>query len=115
MALPREATDDSDAESAYTAQEDSNHASIELQHESSRGEEGHDAGNSEPNDELDAMSLQEQQTFSSSYWSVAERREFDELLHRFGSDFEAIAKSMKTKTTIMVSKERTLPSLLGRP
>ena len=115
MALPRETTDDSDAESAYTAQEDSNHAFIELQNKSFRGDDGRDAGSLESNDEPDAMSPQARIALTSSYWSVAEKSDFQRLLHQFGSNFEAIAESMKTKTTSMVSQGRTLSSLLGRP
>ena len=41
---------------------------------------------------------------TSSYWSVEEQAKFLNLLHQFGSDFGAIAESMKTKTATMVSK-----------
>lgn len=56
MALPREATDDSDAESACTAQEDLSHEWIGFKHLSPRRDEGRNAGISVSDDELDAIS-----------------------------------------------------------
>ncbi|KAJ6032529.1 hypothetical protein N7540_003261 [Penicillium herquei] len=38
----------------------------------------------------------------TSYWSVAEQRDFSRLLAHFGCDFVAISNFMKTKTTTMV-------------
>lgn len=40
---------------------------------------------------------------ASSYWSVAEINNFPELLRSFGTDWQAIAEHMTTKTAIMVS------------
>ena len=129
MALPREATDDSDAESACTTQENSSHAFIGSKGRSPRQSEGRNAGISVSDDELDAVSPQgsigkahhpkehwrEAHTENTrdlhvnlepttSYWSVQEQAKFRNLLHQFGSDFGAIAESMKTKTRTMVSK-----------
>ena len=129
MALPREATDDSDTESACTAQENSSHACTESKGRSPRRNEGRNTGISVSDDELDAVSPQgsigkahhpkehwrEMHTENtrdlhvnlepmSSYWSVPEQAKLFDLLHQFGADFGAIAESMKTKTAIMVSK-----------
>ena len=129
MALPREATDDSDAESACTTQENSSHAFIGSKGRSPRRSEGRNASISVSDDELDAVSpqgsigkahhpeehwrevhtkntrdLHVKLKSTSSYWSVPEQSNFEKLLHQFGSDFEAIAESMKTKTARMVSK-----------
>jgi hypothetical protein len=38
----------------------------------------------------------------SSYWSVPEQERFPHLVAYFGTDFEAIANFMKTKTVTMV-------------
>ena len=103
MALPREATADSDAESAYTGQENSSHASIGSKHRSPRRNEGRNAGISVSDDELDAY-LQVNLEPTSSYWSVQEQAKFLDLLHQFGSDFGAIAESMTTKSATMVIK-----------
>ena len=40
---------------------------------------------------------------ASSYWSVAEMTNFPELLRSFGTDWQAIAQHMTTKTATMVS------------
>jgi hypothetical protein len=40
---------------------------------------------------------------ASSYWSVSETTDFPNLLRSFGTDWQAIANYMKTKTTVMVS------------
>ena len=129
MALPREVTYDSDTESARTAQVNSSHASNEIEHWSPRRGEGRDAGISEPNNELDAVSLQrsigeahqpkehwrEVQTKNmrdphvelepaSSYCSVLEESDCPTLPHQSGSYSGAIAESMKTKAATMVSK-----------
>lgn len=40
---------------------------------------------------------------ASSYWSVAEMQNFPELLRSFGTDWQAIAAHMTTKTATMVS------------
>ena len=40
---------------------------------------------------------------TSSYWSVPEQTDFYNLLRYFGTDWQAIARSMKTKTPILVS------------
>ena len=40
---------------------------------------------------------------TSSYWSVAEKRDFYNYIRRFGTDWEAISTEMKTKTPIMVT------------
>ena len=39
---------------------------------------------------------------TSSYWSVPEQTDFHNLLHHFGSNWQAIADHMKTKTPTMV-------------
>ena len=39
---------------------------------------------------------------TSSYWSVPEQSDFHNLLRYFGTDWQAIARTMKTKTHIMV-------------
>jgi hypothetical protein len=39
----------------------------------------------------------------SSYWSVSETTDFPNLLRSFGTDWQAIAHHMKTKTMVMVS------------
>ena len=39
---------------------------------------------------------------TSSYWSVPEQTDFQNLIHHFGSDWQAIANTMKTKTQTMV-------------
>jgi hypothetical protein len=41
---------------------------------------------------------------ASSYWSVSETTDFPSLLRSFGTDWQAIANYMKTKTTVMVSQ-----------
>ena len=38
----------------------------------------------------------------SSYWTVPEQQDFYSLVRRFGTDWQAIATAMKTKTDIMV-------------
>ena len=43
-------------------------------------------------------------TRSSSYWSVPEQNDFYNLVRYFGTDWQAIAATMKTKTAIMVCK-----------
>ena len=40
----------------------------------------------------------------SSYWSVPEQDTFYNLVRYFGTDWQAIAATMKTKTAIMVCK-----------
>lgn len=40
---------------------------------------------------------------TSSYWSVPEQNDFYNYLRYFGTDWQAIAKTMKTKTHIMVT------------
>lgn len=47
----------------------------------------------------------------TSYWSVAEQRNFKALLARFGEDFEAISDVIKTKSPIMVRSIFLLPSI----
>lgn len=42
-------------------------------------------------------------TQASSYWSVPEANDFPHLLRSFGSDWQAIAIHMRTKTPVMVS------------
>lgn len=42
-------------------------------------------------------------TTTSSYWSVPEQCDFYNYLRFFGTDWQAIAKTMKTKTHIMVT------------
>lgn len=42
-------------------------------------------------------------TQASSYWSVPEANDFPHLLRSFGSDWQAIATHMRTKTPVMVS------------
>lgn len=42
-------------------------------------------------------------TQASSYWSVPEANDFPQLLRSFGSDWQAIAVHMRTKTPVMVS------------
>ncbi|MCJ1374602.1 hypothetical protein MMC20_005834 [Loxospora ochrophaea] len=42
------------------------------------------------------------QTQTSSYWSVPEQQEFHNLVSHFGTDWQAIANHMKSKTHIMV-------------
>jgi hypothetical protein len=50
----------------------------------------------------------------TSYWSVAEQRNFRTLLAHFGEDFEGISKSLKTKSPVMVrSILPTSPSTLA--
>ena len=39
---------------------------------------------------------------TSSYWSVPEQTDFNNLLHHFGTNWQAIADHMKTKTQTMV-------------
>ncbi len=39
---------------------------------------------------------------TSSYWSVPEQTDFQNLIHHFGTDFQAIANTMKSKTQTMV-------------
>ncbi len=41
-------------------------------------------------------------TTTSSYWSVPEQTDFQNLIHHFGTDWQAIASAMKTKTPTMV-------------
>lgn len=41
-------------------------------------------------------------TTTSSYWSVPEQTDFQNLIHHFGTDFQAIANTMKSKTPTMV-------------
>ncbi|PWY78490.1 hypothetical protein BO94DRAFT_558822 [Aspergillus sclerotioniger CBS 115572] len=38
----------------------------------------------------------------SSYWSIAEQRDFPMLLSHFGRDFEGISNYMRTKTPVMI-------------
>jgi hypothetical protein len=49
---------------------------------------------------------QTQRQGASSYWSVAEEQDFKACLGYFGTDFQAIAMHMGTKTTTMVSPSR---------
>ena len=42
-------------------------------------------------------------TGTSSYWSVPESSDFPKLLDHFGSDWQAIASHMTSKTSVMVS------------
>ena len=91
MALPREATDDSDAESACTTQENSSHVHTKYTRDLHVNSGGR------------------------NYWSVSDQLNFQRLLAQFGSDFEAIAEAMKPKTATMVSKiELYIPSLEDR-
>ena len=39
---------------------------------------------------------------TSSYWSVPEQTDFQNLIHHFGTNWQAIASAMKTKTPTMV-------------
>ena len=41
-------------------------------------------------------------TATSSYWSVPEQTDFQNLIHHFGTDWQAIANKMQTKTPTMV-------------
>ena len=41
-------------------------------------------------------------TTTSSYWSVPEQTDFQNLIHHFGTDWQAIANKMQTKTATMV-------------
>ena len=41
-------------------------------------------------------------TTTSSYWSVPEQTDFQNLIHHFGTDWQAIANKMQTKTPTMV-------------
>lgn len=43
------------------------------------------------------------QPFTSTYWSVAEQTDFQNLVQHFGTDWHAIASHMKSKTHTMVS------------
>ena len=43
-------------------------------------------------------------TTTSSYWSVPEQTDFQNLIHHFGTDWQAIANTMKSKTPTMVCK-----------
>ncbi|KAK4172582.1 hypothetical protein QBC36DRAFT_72111 [Triangularia setosa] len=47
---------------------------------------------------------------ASSYWSVSESNDFPGLLRAFGTDWNAIAAHMQTKTATMVRPTPTLPS-----
>lgn len=50
---------------------------------------------------------------ASSYWSVAEMNNFPELLRSFGTDWQAIAQHMTTKTATMVSLTPGISSAIG--
>lgn len=50
---------------------------------------------------------------ASSYWSVAEMNNFPELLRSFGTDWQAIAQHMTTKTATMVSLTPGISSTIG--
>ena len=52
---------------------------------------------------------QEKSGVFSSYWTVPEQTDFYNLLRYFGTDWQAIARSLKTKPPIMVSF--SLPSI----
>ena len=45
---------------------------------------------------------QQRSSPTSSYWSVPEQTDFYNLLRYFGTDWHAIARSIKTKTHVMV-------------
>ena len=51
--------------------------------------------------ESNGSGTQSQRT-TSSYWSVAEQADFYKLIRHFGTNWQAIAAIMKTKTHIMV-------------
>lgn len=51
---------------------------------------------------------QTQRQGASSYWSVVEQQDFTKYLRHFGTDFEAIANHMGSKTETMVSNLRLL-------
>ncbi|XXG97771.1 Alpha-1,3-mannosyltransferase-like protein [Hypoxylon texense] len=46
-------------------------------------------------------------TQASSYWSVPEANDFPHLLRSFGSDWQAIASHMRTKTPVMIKNYYT--------
>ncbi|ROV96139.1 hypothetical protein VSDG_04989 [Cytospora chrysosperma] len=65
---------------------------------------------------LDQMT-DKRETQATSYWSVKEMSDFPQLLRSFGSNWQGIAKHMKTKTAEMVEnyymrKERENPTWL---
>ncbi|KKY32809.1 putative myb-like dna-binding [Diaporthe ampelina] len=51
---------------------------------------------------------------ASSYWSVAEMNNFPELLRSFGTDWQAIAQHMTTKTATMVQVKNFYNKQTGR-
>lgn len=54
---------------------------------------------------------------ASSYWSVSESNDFPQLLKSFGSDWNAIAAHMGSKTSIMVSllRDRNIELVSNKP
>lgn len=48
------------------------------------------------------------QTATSSYWSVPEQQDFQNLVNHFGTDWHAIANHMKSKTHTMVNSRSSL-------
>ncbi|KAG6986645.1 hypothetical protein G7Y79_00075g099170 [Physcia stellaris] len=65
---------------------------------------GNEAGSSSVED-LDLDSLQSQSKDGppiSSYWSLPDQTNFNNLIHHFGTNWQAIADHMKTKTQTMV-------------
>ncbi|KAL1863136.1 hypothetical protein Daus18300_008129 [Diaporthe australafricana] len=72
----------------------------------SEGEDKEEGDESDRNDEEeDELSSRDDYPLpdgKSAYWSVAEMNEFPNLLKRYGPDWLAISRHMKTKTRIMV-------------
>lgn len=73
----------------------------------SEGEDGGDGDESdrdvEEDDELSSQDDYPLPDGKTAYWSLAEMNEFPNLLRRYGPDWLAISRHMKTKTRIMVS------------
>ena len=51
------------------------------------------------------------QSMTSSYWSVPEQTDFQNLVQHFGTDWQAIAAHMKSKTHTMVNNLRFISNL----